>query len=108
MLEGGYLKKKKYLYKRSLIVSEVTAVAQAKGNDDPIPVCFDIVGTVPTERHLKKLAREKAPEGTEIEAIKSITSKRKILGITAEGFLKEAEELDPATGQPKYYLKEKD
>lgn len=105
---GRILKKKKYLYKRSLIVSEVTAVARAQGQSDSFRIVFNLVGNVPTERQLKKLAREKVEKGTVIEAIAGIQSKRKILGITAEGFLKEADELDPATGQPKYYLKEKD
>lgn len=88
----------KYLYKRTLIVTVVTAIAH---NNDCgfFQFDFNIVGHVPTEKHLKRIAERKAPAGSAIESIAKIQSQRKLFGITPDAFIEAADELDPNTGK---------
>jgi hypothetical protein len=88
----------KYLYKRTLIVTVVTAIAH-----NPVrgifQFDFNIVGHIPTEKHLKRIGEQKAPDGTTISSIAKIQTKRKLFGITPDAFIDAADELDPSTGK---------
>ena len=88
----------KYLYKRTLIVTVVTAVAH-NADCGFFQFDFNIVGHVPTEKHLKKIAERKVPAGTAIQSIAKTESKRKLFGITPDAFIDAADELDPNTGK---------
>ena len=88
----------KYLYKRTLVVTVVTAIAH-NPERGIFQFDFNIVGHIPTEKHLKRIAERKATAGTAIQSIAKIESKRKLFGITPDAFIDAAEELDPSTGK---------
>ena len=87
----------KYLYKRTLIVTEVTAIARSDA-DSIHEFRFNIVGHIPTDRNLIRIAQRKEPE-SEILSIAKTEPKRKLFGITPEAFIEAADELDPQSGK---------
>lgn len=91
------MQQKKYLYKRTLIVTHVTAIANAPGEGID-RVEYDIVGHVPTERNLKRIAEKKAP-GKTILSIAKTETQRKLYGIMPDSFIEAADELDFQTGK---------
>ena len=91
---------KKYAFTRTLIVNRITAMACDTESAEVFNFYFNISGSIPTEKHLKKIAQEYAPENSVVVSIVNIATDRKVLGITEDAFISNAVELDPRTRRP--------
>ena len=91
---------KKYAFTRTLVVNHVTAMTCDKVTAEVENFTFDVAGSIPNDKALKRIAQTQAEENKVVVDIVDVITDKKVLGITEEDFLKNAVQLDPKTRKP--------
>ena len=90
----------RYTVTRTVIVNTITCRACDPETAELFNFSFIHVGTMPTEKNLKKLAQKSAPNNSVVVSIVDVATKKALLGQTEKFFIENSVELDPRTRKP--------